>query len=388
MIDVETLKFLLDIQNREKFLNQILIHLKEINQIDFIKYEEYETYEGRIPIIIISKSQEIEENKHVKIFIGAQHNEYNGLFGIIEFLNMIKNSEIAVDNILLNQQVLIFAPLMNPYGFLNPRIDNKSGYYLKNGKNLNRYWRKTFIPDFENNGNDLINRQLPEHTRIIKKLLEKYWVNQDIPIYILDFHETSLLERFTIDLVENLKKDSITYKFSHWLKEAIINNIIKLYNIPYLRKPLFFKCNPDSNHTHINLTIKQLEIVYEKLQDYLSRNKKKLPFYFCYSNKSKDFCKCLAKNVYKKLKDVLWETCFPAFNHSHIDHGCFVNMNDVTVRPKVYSMELESQKQFFNIFDEIEKSKTESDYFNSKLEIMNHSIKLVIESINEMIFQF
>jgi len=60
-------------------------------------------------------------------------------------------------------------------------------------------------------------------------------------------------------------------------------------------------------------------------------------------------------------------------------------MNDAVIRKGVYSMALETQKHFFNVFNEIEKSKTEIDYFDKKIKIMNMSIRLVVESIKEMI---
>jgi hypothetical protein len=277
---------------------------------------------------------------------------------------------------------------MNTYGFLHPQKDNKSGYYLRNGTNLNRYWRRTFAPEYKNDENDLNHYPIPEHARILYKFLEKYWKKDNIPIYILDFHETSLLERFLTDLTNNLQKKSITYKFSHWLKEGIIYNIIKLYDIPYARKPLFYRCNPNADHTHINLTIKQLDIIYQKLQEYVSQNHGKLPFYFCYSNRSKEFCEKLAINVYNKLNDILWETYFPAFNHNFHDHGCFVNMNDATERKGVYSIELESQKQFFNIFDENDKSKADNNYFENKIRMIKMSTQLVVESIKEILKLF
>ena len=62
----------------------------------------------------------------------------------------------------------------------------------------------------------------------------------------------------------------------------------------------------------------------------MSRNqgKGKLPFYFCYNDKSKNYCLKLANIVYNNLKEKLWETYFPAFNHHFINHGCFVNMSN------------------------------------------------------------
>ncbi|MFW9875631.1 MAG: hypothetical protein ACFFG0_21215 [Candidatus Thorarchaeota archaeon] len=385
MINKVLLRDLLDLPNRRKLYDDILNKFRAFSNVRDIHYYEFETSEGKIPIIVIAKTLNPEEVRYVKVFVGAQHNEYNGLFGIIEFFKMIEKSIIRLDAILKNNQILIFTPLMNPYGFLNPKKDNKSGYYLKNGTNLNRFWRRSFALEYKNNEDNLNQYPIPEHVTILHKFLEKYWKRESIPIYILDFHETSLLDRFLADLTNNLQKNSITYKFSHWLKEGIIKNIIKLYNMPYSRKLLFYKCNPNADHTHINLSIKQLEIIHQNLQEYVSQNHRKLPFYFSYSNKSKEICERLALNVYNRLKDILWETYFPAFNHYFLNHGCFVNMNDVIKRKGVYCMELESAKQFFNIFDEIDNSKTDFNYFENKIKIIKMSTQLVVESIKEML---
>jgi len=385
MFNKEILTQILDLPNRRLLFEEILNTLKSFSKLEDIHYTDYDTSEGKIPVITIAKSLNPEETRYLKLFVGAQHNEYSGLFGIIEFLDKIEKSIVDLEDILINNQILIFAPLMNPYGFINPKKDNKSGYYLRNGTNLNRYWRKTFAPEYESGEDEINQYPTPEHVKILYSVLKKYWERDDIQIYILDFHETSLLVRFKADLIANLQKYLISYKFSHWLKEGIIYNIIKLYNIPYSRKPLFVRSTPNADHTHINLTVNQLESVIQNLQEFAVKNEKKLPFYFCYSNRSKEFCERLAQNVYNKLKDVLWETYFPAFNHHFHDHGCFVNMNDVIKRKGVYSMELETQKHFFNIFDEIEKSKADINYFENKIRMIKMSIQLVVESINEIL---
>jgi hypothetical protein len=385
MITEDLLKQLLDISNRETLYKKILKKLKSFANLEHTNYFEFETSEGIIPIVLMGKSSIVEEIKYVKVFTGAQHNEYNGLFGIIQFLNLVNESTISIHEILKNNQILILAPLMNPYGFLNPRKDNKSGYYIRDGTNLNRYWRKTFAPEYKNDEDDIKSRSVPEHTNIIKSLLEKFWKREEIKIYIMDFHETSLLERFSEELNKNLKKDSTTYKFDHWLKEGIVYNVIKLYNVTFNGEPLFYKCNSKADHTHINLTVNQLDDVCEKLREYISNNTRKLKFYYCYSNKSSEYCKRLAKKIYNNLKNLLWETYFPAFYHNFNDHGCFVNMNDAINRKGVYAMELEVPKQFFNIFDEIDKSKTDLNYFDKKIRAINRSIKLVVESIKEMV---
>jgi len=385
MFNKEILTQILDLPNRRLLFEEILNTLKSFSKLEDIHYTDYDTSEGKIPVITIAKSLNPEETRYLKLFVGAQHNEYSGLFGIIEFLDKIEKSIVDLEDILINNQILIFAPLMNPYGFINPKKDNKSGYYLRNGTNLNRYWRKTFAPEYESGEDEINQYPTPEHVKILYSVLKKYWERDDIQIYILDFHETSLLVRFKADLIANLQKDLISYKFSHWLKEGIIYNIIKLYNIPYSRKPLFIRSTPNADHTHINLTVNQLESVIQNLQEFAVKNEKKLPFYFCYSNRSKEFCERLAQNVYNKLKDVLWETYFPAFNHHFHNHGCFVNMNDAIKRKGVYSMELETQKHFFNIFDEIEKSKADINYFENKIRMIKMSIQLVVESINEIL---
>ena len=381
----KTLKALLDISNRQGLYNCILDDLKAVQDLKFTTLETYEISDGKIPIIKIAPNSKPQGFKHVKVFVGAQHNEYNGLFGILEFFKLLQQEKITFKDIIKENQVLYFLPLMNPYGFLNPRKDNKSGYYLKSGTNLNRFWRRAFAPEYKSGNEDLDISPIPEQIKIIKNLLQKYWDNKEIFIYILDFHETSLLERFPIDLSKNLTP---FYKFDHWLKEGIILNVIKLYNLTYYRKPLFFKCNPSADHTHINLTHKQIETFHEKLREYILKNqgKGKLPFYFCYSNKSKDYCLKLAKLVYDKLKEKLWETYFPAFDHSFHNHGCFVRMNDAISRPRIYSMELESQKHFFNIFEEIKKS--DPNYIENKINLINVSIEFVLKTIQEMILLF
>lgn len=389
-MELETLKHLLDVQKRKVLFDKILEKLREIGNLEFVKYEVFETSEGRIPVITITKLSDLSEVKYVKVFVGAQHNEYNGLFGMLDFLKLIQKQKININEILDNNQMLIFLPLMNPYGFLNPRKDNKSGYYLKNGTNLNRYWRRTFAPEYQNFNDDHNESPLPEHTKIVKRILQQYWEHEDIAIYILDFHETSLLRRSLSELGQNLHKESITYKFDRIYKEVIVLNILKLYNIPYYRKPLFKTCGRDANHKHIQLSMKQLEVVYEKLLDFIAKNNDKLPFFFCYSERGKEYCQKLANIVYNKLKErkILWEIYEPSISHQHVYHGCIVLMNDATSRPNVYSMEIESHKHFFNIFEEIEKSKINPNYFEDKLRSINISLELVVESIKEMIKLF
>ncbi|MFX0176518.1 MAG: hypothetical protein ACFE85_09840 [Candidatus Hodarchaeota archaeon] len=381
----ETLNKLLTIPKRNGLFKEIVNEFRGVNNIEKLKHREFNTKDGIVPVITLGNEVKSNDVKVIKIFIAAQHNEYNGLFGILEFFKELIKGELKVEDYLKNDQILFFFPLMNPYGFLNPNNENKSGYFLKNGKNLNRFWRRTFAPEYKNNEVDLDNINMPEQTYIVKSILEKYWVKKRIKLYFMDFHETSLLERYMLKLSRNLNSESYTYKFTHWIEERIIYNIIKLYNIQYSSTPLFKKCSTSINHSHLNLSAKQIELVYEKLLEYIVLNIRKLPFYFCHSNNTDEYCVNLAQKVYNKLKDKLWETRFLTFDHNFQDHGCFIKMSDATTRNHVYAMELESQKQFFNIFKEIEKTKTQSNYFEEKLNDINISIELVKSTIIEMI---
>ena len=96
---LETLKDLLNISKRQKLFEKILDFLEQLNNINDIVYEIFNISEGTIPIIYIGKNFDVDKVKYVKIFVGAQHNEYNGLFGILEFLKMVQNQNISVNEI-------------------------------------------------------------------------------------------------------------------------------------------------------------------------------------------------------------------------------------------------------------------------------------------------
>jgi len=382
-VNREILEGLLDLNRRKELYKKILDFCRDFGNNNDIQYKEFKIKDGIFPTIIINSELNLEDINCVKIFIGAQHNEYNGLFGILRFLKKIQSGELKPGNFLREDQVLIFFPIMNIWGFLNPTSENKSGYYLKNNSNLNRFWRRVFVERYYKEDKDIINYPDPDQTAIFKSIIDKYWRSEQISIYIVDFHETSLLERFPRDLSLNLTP---YYKFDHWLKEAIIENIIAVYNQPsHYVKPLFYKCGSTIDHTHINLSYKQVDTVLENLRKYMHENQNKLAFYFCYAENSKEYCLKIAKNVYQKLKDILWTTKYPAYPHDYHDHGCFVKMSDATPRKNVFAFELENQKQFFNIFTEIERAKNNPEYFDVKLNIINKSLKLVEETIKNVI---
>lgn len=381
-MDIKTLNGLLNVQDRRSLFDEIRERLNKLEPQENFSVTEYETSDNVIPCVKVAKNLNQDEFSRIKVFIGAQHNEYNGLFGILEFLEHLAEDPEKRSTFLRENQLLIFFPLMNPHGFLNPSKKNKSGYYLKNGSNLNRFWRRTFVPDYEHFHQDGLEFPIPEECHVVKKVLDNFWKDDHLALYFMDFHETSLLERFPRELSINL---TLYYKFDHWLKEAIIENILDLYDIKVFRRPLFFQCNPSADHGHVNLTLKQLDKVFEKLHEYQKDNVNKLPFYFCYSDRSEEYAKKLSKKVYDELQSILWKTNKPAYDHHFHDHGCFVKMCDATTRKQVIALELESQKQFFNLFEEIEQADKTPGYHVEKLQKINESLILAKKAISEMI---
>ncbi|MFW9939008.1 MAG: hypothetical protein ACFFD5_15290 [Candidatus Thorarchaeota archaeon] len=383
-MNYQVLEKLLNLPLRSLLYKEILNKFHAVKNIQNIRYREFAIEDGTIPVITVNEKAKLDDIEEVYVFIAAQHNEYNGLFGILEFFEGIIEGKVILENYLRKHQILFFFPLMNPYGFLYPNKKNKSGYFLKNGENLNRFWRRTFVPEFKNSESDLNNLRMPEQTKILYSLLEKYWLKNGIKFYFMDFHETSLLERYLMKLSHNF---NYTYKFSHWIEERIIINIMELYNIS--SSPLSrTKCKFSGNFPNINLSKKKVDLINEKLQEYIKENKKKLPFYYSHSKNAHQYCINLAQKVYYNLKSKLWETKFLTDDHKFDNHGCFVKMSDATKRKHVYSMALESKKEFFNIFDEIQKAKRNSYYYDEKLFDIKINIELVYNTITEMIKVF
>ncbi len=379
-IDKDILNKLLIPQERKKLLNEIFNKLELFNKSDFVELEYLKISDGKIPVLTINKPKSLDQLKRVFIFVGSQHNEYSGLFGMISYLTesvSTNNSELLLKDKI--NTMMIFFPLMNIYGFLNPRPDNKSGYYLKNGDNLNRYWRNTFIPNYIEKDEDNNPYIIPENALVFKNFIQEYW-ERDLEIFLIDFHETSLLRRFTEDMVKNL---NAFYKLEHYYKMWIVEYLVKRENLPK-REPLFVKPHPDLDHHHFNITINQGEQLRENLKVAWEKNKDTLPFAYIYNYKSGDFCRSIARNVQSKLKDLIWDIRQPAFLHPE-DHGCFVCLGHSTQRPKTFTFELECDKQFFNLLEEIEKCKSNQVYFNKKIDNVNKTIEIVRETIKAVV---
>jgi hypothetical protein len=376
-VDENILNKLLNPEDRKDLLDDIFKKLESLSSSEIIELEFLEISTGRIPVITINKLNDLSQIERVFLFTGAQHNEYNGLFGQIAFLSELSANN-SIDLLPQNSAIVLF-PLMNPYGFLNPRRDNKSGYYLKSGANLNRCWRRTFIPNFVENNEEVDLNPIPENSMAFKYFIQKYW-DREIELYIVDFHETSLFRRFSEDMAKNL---NAFYKFEHPYQMWTVQYLTKYEDLPK-REPLFVKPSQCIDHLHFNLNINQGEKLREDFKKAWEKNKDKLPFYYVFTRKSKDFCKSIAKKVQDNLKDILWDIRKPA--HQHVaNHGCIVCLGYSTSRPKTYTCELEVDKQFFNLFEEAEKCNSDKAYFTKKLKNINITVEIVKETIKQAI---
>jgi len=379
-IDKEILNKLLSPDKRNDLLNEIYRRLESINESDFVELEYLNITDGKIPVLTVNKPQSLEQLKKVLILVGAQHNEYSGMYGQISYLTeLVSSSNRRLFPLNQKQSMMIFFPLMNPYGFLNPKLDNKSGYYLENGHNLNRYWRKLFITNYIEKDEETDPYIMPDNALVFKNFLHDYW-EREIEIFLIDFHETSLFRRFSLDLVKNL---NAFYKLDHHHKMWIVEYLIKKEDIPK-REPFFVKPHSCINHHHFNITINQGEQLKENFIKAWDRNKDKLPFGYACNYKSGDICKVIAQKVQSNLRNIIWDIRKPTFIHPE-DHGCLVCMGHSTRRPNTYIFELELDKQLFNLFEENEKCKRDQNYFNKKIENINSTIDIVVETIKQAV---
>ena len=374
----EFLSKILNPEARKELLEEIFGLFESYSSSNLINLEYLEISDGKIPVLTFNKPQNLTQIKRVLIFVASQHNEYSGLFGQIAYLQEIssENSELVPKD---PGTMMIFFPLMNPYGFLNPREDNKSGYYLNNGANLNRFWRKTFIPNYLEDEQEVASQQLPENCVVFKKYMEDYW-DREIEIFLFDFHETSLFRRYSEDMAVNL---NAFYKFEHEYKMWIVQYLTRLEDLPK-REPLFVQPGQCIDHHHFNLNINQGEKLLGDFRKAWESNRDKIPFFYIYNSKSRDFCSSIAHRVQEELKDVMWDVRKPSNNHLH-NHGCFVCLGHSTTRPNTFTCELELDKQFFNLFEEIDKCNNDQSYFNKKLENINREIEIVKETIKQIV---
>jgi hypothetical protein len=267
---------------------------------------------------------------------GAQHNEYNGTFGIIDYLN-----SKSVDSILEwcknTGGGFCFIPILNVKGFLNPNRENKWGYFTTNPErinndeinlNTNRFWDKTI--DYKILNDSKYN--IPEENRLLGNFLLNLREVRDMPnskFIILDFHETSLPYRFRKDM--EIKFD-IDYSIrDHWLKGWVLETALLYKNVPFINK----------------VSKPVVKLVRDALSNLNKNIDLKTMYFLLFTPHSRKFAQYISNKVENRYKAKLWFSTKYCFYHKYPLNGCYctANMN----RPWINAIEIEARKIFFDL---------------------------------------
>lgn len=285
-----------------------------------------------LPVVF---SEKIRPNGPLLVLIGAQHNEYNGLFGLLHFFRNNGIEKLSEWQEYTNGGILV-SPITNVHGFLYPNKENKWGYFVdQNSKgrrvNSNRHWDKTlsyhviqknqrFIP--------VINRNLGS----LILSLRKPTVKAENPVYLMDFHETSLVYRYWLDMSQNLSKE---YRINHWIKRWLLSE-----SSAYLhqKKVLNGKYSTSSH--------------YASLRQYLNENldhlQDKTFYFFTAANQfAMELTTMIDQRIYRNWSHELFPLDKRVFKSPYKKKGDFVDAS--SHREWISAVAVEMRKLFYNL---------------------------------------
>lgn len=358
-------------ERRGEILVKISQFMKEIAKNIEIEYRElrFKGIDLTSPILIQEKRT---PSAPFLLCIGAQHNEFNGTFGILDFLSADKVS-------LLKQWQegtgggFCFIPILNLTGFLEPIVENKWGYYVKgvqnskvatqNWANCNRFWDKILELDiFEQFENDI-----PEENRIVGELLYKSRYADSFPqapLIVLDFHETSLPYRTRKEMAQNFNLDYAVN--DSWIRKLTFEDALSYGKLPFT--------------SEINLKI--IEDVKSALFK-MNSTIEDTTFYFCfYSPYSEEMAKFIDQRLQKKFAPYLWYAHRRTVSHGRKIDGCFVSAN--MSHPWMSALEIEMRKCFFNLEEERAQYEKNAFYGKKLLKILRMNTELASNAIGFM----
>ncbi|MBD3230059.1 MAG: hypothetical protein GF329_17910 [Candidatus Lokiarchaeota archaeon] len=346
-IDDNLIKHLLYPELRADIFHKISSSLRKIADSLEINYKELKLENSMVIPIIFHKK--INAASPYILIQGAQHNEYNGTFGIMDYLYSGKVRAL----LRLCERTgggFCFIPILNVRGFLNPIKENKWGYYTKRPEymnidkikiNTNRYWDKTIKYETINN----LKSELPEENlKIGNFLLEARQVKKKphAEFIILDFHETSLPYRFRKQM--EMKFDTDYSIKDHWLKGWILETALLHKGIPFTNK----------------ISKKVVELVKNTLHELNKEIDEKSLYFLLYTPHSRLFARYVSDKVEKSFKSNLWFSTKYCFYHKYPLNGCYCTAN--MKRPWLKAIEIEARKIFFNLQEERNKFETNKSY--------------------------
>ncbi|TFF86554.1 MAG: hypothetical protein EU551_01210 [Promethearchaeota archaeon] len=374
LIDEDIIKDLLYPERRiELFLNidKLLKKLAASLQINYKRLSLNDS--NYIPILFYRKSK---SSAPFILIQGAQHNEYNGTFGIIDYLSS-KNVESLLEWCENTSGGFCFIPILNVKGFLNPIKENKYGYYTNNPRginnnektlNTNRFWDKTVEYKILNASK----YNIPEENRLLGNFLLDIREVKNTPrskFIILDFHETSLPYKFRKEM--EIKFDTDYSIRDHWLKGWILETVLLYKSIPFINK----------------VSKPVVKLVRDALSDLNKDIDLKTVYFLLFTPHSRKFAQYISNKVENIFKTKLWFSTKYCFYHKYPLNGCYctANMN----RPWINAIEIEARKIFFDLEKErnnFENINWYKDHLISHLtlnsKIASKIIKLAIDYLN------
>ena len=342
-LDESALLKLIEITERKLFFKEIANSLKRKSKemdANFAFIGDEKSYE--IPVLYKEQSA---ENAPVLIFIGAQHNEFNGTFGVFDFLD--KNIDLLSKWIKKTRGGFCFIPIFNKQGFLHPRRENKWGYYIfkKNldKANLNRFWKYTL--DLENS-KSYHKSQPPIHKHFKAFLVESFRK----PLYFFDFHETSLLYK-KIRKVMDYQGGKLP-KTNHWMDDWITKTALQYKDF----------------HPDINRDKMDTKAIQKSLRSMFSQMEQQ-SFYFIEFTKNIEE---LAMHIDKKLELEFQDVLIPGHKRSmqnlyDIDGSVLQAARHID---GIYVLEFEMRKLIFDLKRTRARLKKEADHEKHVLKLM------------------
>jgi len=331
-------------------------------------------------------------------FLAAQHNEYNGTFGILDFFLSSENEvrQELKDYLNITNGALLFTIIGNPVGFLFPSKENKYGYFaqIHSQVNMNRYWDKILLPSKLKRNQKFISKINLTIGSFLNSLI-KFNNQSNSTIIAIDFHETSLIVKDLQEIKNNFSQKLI---LDDWVKKFIIFALLKEFKLEYNEIKLFDnEINiPEKNKSDIlpnidlNKPIKMMEIVpknlynYEDMKKYLNKFYKSICqegyYFFCYGNKiGLDLSHYLSKRL---KEDYFPSELFKDQNTFFLPYKKIGHLSRTSYyNPNLHAIEIEMSKIFYNLEEIYMKLKRNINYKMKLNSIFKRNYNITKDSI-------